>query len=168
MAALAAGRAGAAQRLASRPARRGPACPLLPSARPAPAPPSSPAPRSPHLPGSYPPAPQVGLLSFPPEDGQLHKPYSDDTARLIDGEVRSLVDAAYQRTLQVGDGWGRVVGWGRGRNAGVLAGLDVACQRTLRVGDGWGRVFVVGWGRGRNAGVLAGLDAACQRARRVG
>lgn len=46
--------------------------------------------------------PKVGLLSFPPEENQLNKPYSDDTARIIDGEVRSLVDAAYQRTVQVG------------------------------------------------------------------
>ena len=28
---------------------------------------------------------------------------SDDTARLIDGEVRALVDAAYQRTVKVGN-----------------------------------------------------------------
>lgn len=41
----------------------------------------------------------IGLLSFPPEEGRLDKPYSDDTARLIDGEVRTLVDLAYQRTL---------------------------------------------------------------------
>jgi AFG3 family protein len=45
--------------------------------------------------------PKIGLLSFPPEENQLHKPYSDDTARLIDGEVRSLVDAAYQRTVKL-------------------------------------------------------------------
>jgi AFG3 family protein len=43
--------------------------------------------------------PALGLLSFPPEEGQLGKPYSEDTARLIDGEVRKLVDLAYQRTL---------------------------------------------------------------------
>ncbi len=55
--------------------------------------------------------PRVGLLSFPPEENQLNKPYSDDTARIIDGEVRTLVDAAYQRTLKVGGpGFG-----GRGR-----------------------------------------------------
>jgi AFG3 family protein len=41
----------------------------------------------------------VGLLSFPPEEGRLQNPYSEATARLIDGEVRSLVDAAYARTL---------------------------------------------------------------------
>lgn len=50
--------------------------------------------------------PRVGLLSFPPEENQLNKPYSDDTARIIDGEVRTLVDAAYQRTLKVGGGQG--------------------------------------------------------------
>lgn len=41
----------------------------------------------------------VGLLSFPPEEGRLDKPYSEDTARLIDTEVRALVDEAYKRTL---------------------------------------------------------------------
>jgi AFG3 family protein len=45
--------------------------------------------------------PRVGLLSFPPEEGQLNKPYSDDTARIIDGEVRTLVQGAYQRTLEL-------------------------------------------------------------------
>ena len=42
---------------------------------------------------------KVGLLSFPPEENQLNKPYSDDTARIIDTEVRALVDSSYQRTL---------------------------------------------------------------------
>jgi ATP-dependent Zn protease len=62
--------------------------------------------------------PRVGLLSFPPEEGQLNKPYSDDTARIIDGEVRTLVQGAYQRTLEVrllglgGGGWAWVVGLG--------------------------------------------------------
>ncbi len=42
---------------------------------------------------------KIGLLSFPQEEGSFNKPYSDDTARLIDGEVRTLVDTAYQRTL---------------------------------------------------------------------
>lgn len=44
---------------------------------------------------------RLGLVSFPPEDNQLAKPYSEDTARLIDGEVRALVGAAYERTLQL-------------------------------------------------------------------
>jgi AFG3 family protein len=43
--------------------------------------------------------PAVGLLSFPPEEGRLDKPYSEDTAKLIDTEVRTLVDKAYTRTL---------------------------------------------------------------------
>lgn len=30
---------------------------------------------------------QVGLLSFPPREGELNKPYSDATALLIDQEV---------------------------------------------------------------------------------
>ena len=30
---------------------------------------------------------KVGLLSFPPEENQLNKPYSNDTANLIDTEV---------------------------------------------------------------------------------
>lgn len=45
--------------------------------------------------------PTIGLLSFPQEEGRLDKPYSEDTARLIDGEVRSLVDTAYKRTLSL-------------------------------------------------------------------
>jgi AFG3 family protein len=46
--------------------------------------------------------PRLGLVSFPPDDGQsLNKPYSEDTARLIDSEVRDLVAAAYERTLTV-------------------------------------------------------------------
>jgi len=41
----------------------------------------------------------VGLLSFPPEEGRLDKPYSPDTAKIIDEEVRELVAGAYTRTL---------------------------------------------------------------------
>eukprot|EP00899_Mesostigma_viride_P016412 jgi/Mesvir1/24772/Mv22027-RA.1 len=44
---------------------------------------------------------KVGLLSFPPgsNGSEFQKPYSDDTAQLIDAEVRSMVDAAYKKTL---------------------------------------------------------------------
>ena len=42
---------------------------------------------------------KVGMLSFPSDDQSLQKPYSQDTARMIDEEVRELVDAAYKRTV---------------------------------------------------------------------
>mmetsp|Transcript_3560 Transcript_3560/g.10352 ORF Transcript_3560/g.10352 Transcript_3560/m.10352 type:complete len:828 (-) Transcript_3560:1087-3570(-) len=41
---------------------------------------------------------KVGLLSFPQDDNRFDKPYSNETARLIDDEARSLINAAYQRT----------------------------------------------------------------------
>jgi AFG3 family protein len=44
---------------------------------------------------------RVGLLSFPPRDGAIDKPYSDDTARMIDGEVREMVSKAYERTVSL-------------------------------------------------------------------
>lgn len=44
---------------------------------------------------------KVGLLSYPPEEGRIDKPYSEDTARVIDTEVRSLVDTSYKRTKQL-------------------------------------------------------------------
>jgi AFG3 family protein len=45
-------------------------------------------------------SPKLGLLSFPPDDGQqrLDKPYSQETGALIDLEVREYVSAAYERT----------------------------------------------------------------------
>lgn len=45
---------------------------------------------------------KVGQVSFP-EGGQdkLYKPYSDETAKLIDDEVRELVAEAYDRTKQL-------------------------------------------------------------------
>ena len=83
--------------------------------------------------------PKVGLLSFPPEEGQLNKPYSDDTARIIDGEVRSLVDLAYQRTVQVR--W-----WGTG---GVAGGRWRGVEKVgwwVEGGGGW--VVRGGWVEG--------------------
>lgn len=44
---------------------------------------------------------KVGLLSFPPDDNKLQKPYSNDTAHMIDGEVRELVESAYNRTVDL-------------------------------------------------------------------
>ena len=44
----------------------------------------------------------IGQLSFPPKgEMQFDKPYSDATARMIDDEVRKIVDGAYQRTKQL-------------------------------------------------------------------
>jgi AFG3 family protein len=46
---------------------------------------------------------KVGNISFydPNSDAAFTKPYSDDTAKLIDNEVRLLVDHAYERTKQL-------------------------------------------------------------------
>lgn len=44
---------------------------------------------------------KVGLVSFPSEEGQFSKPYSERTATLIDEEVRNLVTTAYERTVQL-------------------------------------------------------------------
>ncbi|HEX2607168.1 MAG TPA: ATP-dependent zinc metalloprotease FtsH [Flavisolibacter sp.] len=43
---------------------------------------------------------KVGNISFydPQQDNSFTKPYSDETARLIDEEVRKLIDVAYERT----------------------------------------------------------------------
>jgi hypothetical protein len=41
----------------------------------------------------------VGLLSFQTSRDQLSKPYSEETARLIDEEARTYVAGAYQATL---------------------------------------------------------------------
>eukprot|EP00892_Ulva_mutabilis_P001410 jgi/Ulvmu1/1126/UM106_0043.1 len=44
---------------------------------------------------------RVGLVSFPPDKQRLDKPYSDDTARLIDQEVRAVVSSCYDATLNL-------------------------------------------------------------------
>jgi AFG3 family protein len=43
---------------------------------------------------------KVGNISFydPQQDNSFTKPYSDETAKLIDEEVRKLIDVAYLRT----------------------------------------------------------------------
>jgi len=47
--------------------------------------------------------PKVGNVSFydPQQDNSFTKPYSDETAKLIDEEVRKLIDSAYDRTKQL-------------------------------------------------------------------
>jgi len=44
---------------------------------------------------------KVGNISFydPQQENTFTKPYSEETGKLIDDEVRKLVDDAYQRTL---------------------------------------------------------------------
>merc|ERR1719163_222391 len=42
---------------------------------------------------------KIGLLSFPKGDNDFKSPYSEDTARMIDEEVRDLVEKAYVRTV---------------------------------------------------------------------
>ena len=46
---------------------------------------------------------KVGNLSFydPQQESTFTKPYSDDTGKLIDVEVRALVDSAYRRTREL-------------------------------------------------------------------
>jgi len=46
---------------------------------------------------------KVGNVSFydPQQDTTFTKPYSDDTAKVIDEEVRKLIDSAYQRTINL-------------------------------------------------------------------
>ena len=42
-------------------------------------------------------SPKIGYLYFDENEQQLHKPFSEDTARNIDSEVRRIVDEAYQK-----------------------------------------------------------------------
>ena len=42
---------------------------------------------------------KIGLLSFPKDDQSLKSPFVHKPARMIDEEVRVLVDTAYKRTL---------------------------------------------------------------------
>ncbi|MEY4884751.1 MAG: hypothetical protein RL151_60, partial [Bacteroidota bacterium] len=46
---------------------------------------------------------KVGNLSFydPQQESTFTKPYSDDTGKLIDDEVRILVESAYRRTKEL-------------------------------------------------------------------
>ena len=44
---------------------------------------------------------QVGLVSYPSEEGSFNKPFSNDTAQLIDVEVRKMVQSAYERTISL-------------------------------------------------------------------
>ena len=44
---------------------------------------------------------KVGLVSFPPQENQFDKPFSNETAKLIDEEVRALIGSAYKRTLDL-------------------------------------------------------------------
>ena len=46
---------------------------------------------------------KVGNISYydPQQDNSFTKPYSDETAKLIDEEVRKLIDGAYEKTIQL-------------------------------------------------------------------
>jgi len=47
---------------------------------------------------------KIGALSYPPTrpgDFAAQRPYSEETAELVDTEVRALVQEAYDRTLQL-------------------------------------------------------------------
>ena len=51
--------------------------------------------------GVYGMNPKVGLVSFPQEDNSFNKPFSNETAHLIDTEVRRMVQEAYLRTIDL-------------------------------------------------------------------
>ena len=42
---------------------------------------------------------KIGLVSYPNEEGSFNKPYSNETARMIDNEVRAMIQTAYARTI---------------------------------------------------------------------
>ena len=76
---------------------------------------------------------KVGLLSFPQDDNRLDKPYSNETARLIDDEVRQMVHKAYQRTLELLTE----------KRALVTDLAEQLLAREVRLQ--WGAMFVILW-----------------------
>ena len=42
-------------------------------------------------------SPKIGFVYFDEDQNQLHKPFSEETAKSIDSEVRRIVDQAYQQ-----------------------------------------------------------------------
>lgn len=44
---------------------------------------------------------KIGLVSYPADDNSFSKPYSENTARIIDEEVKRLIDDAYKATLEI-------------------------------------------------------------------
>ena len=50
---------------------------------------------------SYGMSEKVGTVSYPMDNEQIQKPFSEQTARMIDEEVRDVVKTAYQRTRDI-------------------------------------------------------------------
>ena len=46
-------------------------------------------------------SPKVGYLNYKDDEQRLHKPFSEETARNIDTEVRRIVDEAYEQCKQL-------------------------------------------------------------------
>lgn len=44
---------------------------------------------------------KVGLVSFPQDSQRFDKPYSDETARMIDEEARNIIKECYDITLKM-------------------------------------------------------------------